>query len=218
MAETQTTLLAEVDRIIQDDSYTEAIQLSFLNQAMQDVAGLVLLPDLETSSAVTTSTTLSYVAMPSDYQRNLFDCYNSTRSWHVEIKGSFRLLTRMFQQLDQAGSIQGVAVRGTNLHYQRIPSTAESLTLYYYRPPVDMASGATEPDGIPQHLARPLLVHGACKGIYGEIEEDIKGNKVNTLYHETEYTKALGKLIAFVGPENRAPIEIQDELGLESYL
>jgi len=218
MAETQTTLLAEVDRIIQDDSYTEAIQLSFLNQAMQDVAGLVLLPELETSSAVSTSITLSYVALPSNYQRNLFDCYNSTRSWHIKIYGSLVLLNRNFQQLDQAGSIQGVAIRGTNLHYQRIPSTSESLTLFYYRPPVDMASGATEPDGIPQHLARPLLVHGACKGIYSEIEEDIKGKKVNTLYHEGEYNKALAKLIAFVGPEAKAPVDIQDELALEGYL
>jgi len=139
---TQAELIVEVTRIIQDTSYDSTEQLAFLNQAMQDIAGdpRVLLPDLETQDDVTTSTSVSYVALPSDYQKNLLYCYNSSKYWPVKIYASLASLQRMFSRLDQGGAVVGVTTRGQNLHYQRIPSSAETLQLHYYRKPYDMAT------------------------------------------------------------------------------
>ena len=291
MAVTQANLITDLTRIIQDSSYDSDEQLSFLNQAMQEVAGhpLVLLDDLETQDDVTTDTTYPYTALPSDYQKNLFYVYNSTKYWEVRIIASLGDLYRRFHKLDQSGTIVGVAIRGNYIHYQRIPSSAETLQLHYYRKPYDMATltggsditftastlriadagnglgvfhagqtiditGTTNnntsfviasvesdgsyltttvaptdesdqsaiiksrPDGIPEHLIKPLLLNHAAASIFSEIEEGIEGAKVNTLYHEQKSQQALSALISFIGPEGRAPVGIGDELDLEGYI
>jgi len=217
---TQAELIVEVTRIIQDASYTDEIQLTFLNQAMQDIAGdpRIFLDDLETQDTVDTSTTVSYVALPDDYQKNLFSCYNTDRNYHHTIYGSLEDLQRRFTNLDSNGSLVGVAIRGTNLHYQRIPSTSEELQLHYYRPPVDMADDDDTPDGLPAHLAKPLLVHHASAAIYSEIEQDIKGKKINTAYHEGRFNEYLAKLVLFIGPRAKAPVGVEMEIDWESYL
>jgi hypothetical protein len=291
MAVTQANLITDLTRIIQDASYDDTEQLIFLNQAMQEVAGhpLVLLDDLETGSDVTTSTTYPYVALPSDYQKNLFYIYNSTKYWEVAIRASLGDMLRRYSKLDQSGTITSVTIRGSYLHYQRIPSSAETLELHYYRKPYDMATltGASDitftastlriadagsdlgsfyagqtidvtgttnnntsfviasvesdgsyltttvaptdesnqsaiiksrPDGIPEHLIKPLLENHAAMSIFSEIEQGQEGNKTNTAYYAGMYEKSLGTLIAFIGPEGRAPQGINDELNLEAYI
>jgi len=217
---TQSELITEVTRIIQDTSYSDATQLSFINQAVQDIAGdpRVLLPDLETSDDVDTSTDDSYVSLPSDYQKNLTDCYNTDKYCHHKIYGSLETLQRDFYHLDQNGYIVGVAVSGSNLHYQRIPSSSETLTLHYYRVPTDMSDDDDEPDGLPAHLAKPLIVHHACAAIFSEIEQDLQGQKVNTQYHEGKFNEYLSKLIGFIGPVATSPISINEEMDWEVYL
>jgi len=289
MAVTQATLITDLTRIIQDGSYDTTEQLAFLNQAMKEVAGdgRVLLPGLEAQSSVTTDNSNPYVALPSDYQKNLFYVYNATKYWKVKICASLGDLYRRFRRLDQSGTIKGVAVKGDYIHYQRIPSSAETLQLHYYRKPYDMLSytastisfngdnntiddsaeglgdfkvgqvidstgtednntaftvtaataasltvseavtteaAGTEftlksrPDGIPEHLIKPLLLSHAAMSIFDEIEDGQEGNKTNTARHEAKFEKFMLKLIAFIGPEGRAPQPINDELNLEAYI
>ena len=289
MAVTQTNLVTDVTRIIQDSSYDSTEQLTFLNQAMQEVAGhpLVLLPGLETEAEVTTDTTYPYTSLPSNYQKNLFYVYNATKYWEVAIRASLGDMLRRYHKLDQSGTITSLAVRGNVLHYQRIPSSEETLEIHYYRKPYDMATYTADtisfdadagtiadsasglgdfnvgqiidvtgtsdnntsftitaatsalltvsedvtdeaagsdftiksrPDGIPDHLCRPLLVNHACSAIFAEIEEGVEGNKTNTIYHDQKFQQAIAALIAFIGPEGRAPQGINDELNLEAFL
>ena len=217
---TQAELIVEVTRIIQDTSYTDEIQLTFLNQAVQEIAGdpRILLRDLETQANVSTSTTATYIDLPDTYQRNLFYCYNTSVYRPIKIYPSLETLQRKFARLDQGGAIVGVAIRGTELHYQRTPSSSETLQLHFYRPPVDMDDDDATPDGIPAHLAKPLIVYHACAAIYSEIEQDMKGAKVNTQYYEGKFNEAMAKLIGFVGPVATAPKEIEQEIDWESYL
>lgn len=212
-------LIVEVTRIIQDTSYTGTIQAGFLNQAQKEVAGdpRVFLPDLETEKDVSTSTSVAYVSLPDTYQKNLTDCYNSSRHRHIKIYGSLEILQKRFSHLDQAGYISGVAIRGANLHYHRIPSTSETLALHFYRLPVDMDDD-NDSDGIPAHLVRPLLVNHVCAGIFSEIEQDLQGKKINTIYHEAQFEKNMVKLIAFIGPVARQPVDMNMTLDFEEYL
>jgi hypothetical protein len=291
MAVTQSDLITDVTRIIQDSSYDSIEQLTFLNQAMQEVAGhpSVLLQDLETEDDIATSTTNPYTALPSNYQKNLFYVYNASKYWEVAIRASLGDMLRRYHKLDQSGSISSLTIRGRYLHYQRIPSSAETLEVHYYRKPYDMATltggsdisftastlriadagndlgdfyagqtiditGTTSnntsfvidsvesdgsyltttvaptdesnqsaiiksrPDGIPEHLIKPLLLNHACSSIFSEIEEGVEGNKTNTLYHDGKFKEAMGALIGFIGPEGRRPQPINDEMDMEAYV
>lgn len=160
----------------------------------------------------------SYVPLPSNYQKNLFKCYSDTRNRWVHVYGSLRLLLREFSYVDRSGAVRGVAVRGSNLHYQLIPSSPETLYIYYYRKPTDMSDDDDTPDGIPESYHEDLLINFALKWIYSEIEDGIEGRKVNTAFHQGEFDKAFAKLSAFLGPEDKEPYEVTDELGLEGYL
>jgi len=216
---TAKALIAEVRRIVQDSSYGDSTILGFLNQAINEVAGdpRVLLNDLEDQEDVTTSTTLSYVALPSDYQKNLFRCYNASKYWPVKVYASLDALYNMFTRLDTGGAIDGVTVVGANLHYQRIPSATETLQLHFYREPTDMDALSDTPDGIPSHLQKPLLVNYAAMEIYSEIEQDIQGKKVNTAYYQVKFAEAMVKLIGFIGPVATKPIHIGEEICWGAY-
>lgn len=214
------TLITEVRRIVQDSSYSDSDILGFLNQAVQETAGdpRVFLPDMEDQDDVTTSTSVSYVALPSDYQKELFYCYNATKYWRIKVFASLGMLQREFSRLDQGGAIVGVAVKGSDLHYQRIPSSEETLQLHFYRKPTDMSDLTDTPDGIPDHLQKPLLVSYACSEIYSEIEQDITGQKINTAYYAGKYQEGIAKLVAFIGPIANRLHEIGQEIDWEDYL
>ena len=81
-----------------------------------------------------------------------------------------------------------------------------------------MSNDADEADGLPDHLAKPLVVHHACAAIYSEIEQDLQGQKINTLYHEGEANKQLAKLIGFIGPRAKTPVQVSEEIDWEAYL
>lgn len=217
---TARTLIADVRRNIQDPSYSDNDILDLINQGVNEIAAhpLVKLPDLEDYDTVDTATDASYVALPSDYLKDLFYCYNNDQNWRIKVYPSLGTLQRKFSKLDQSGAIVGVAVKGSNLHYQRIPSSSEELQLQFYREPTDMDELADTPDGIPSHLQRSLLVNFAAKEIWSAIEQDMTGAAVNTAKYETRFEKALQALIGFIGPVMNTLKEIQQEIDWEDYL
>jgi len=148
------TIITEIEDIIQDSSYTEAILITRLNDAARNIAagvriasGMVSppLPGLYDTDTVTTSTTLPYVSLPSDYQRGLFMVADDNSDQIYPPRGGgyydFALFLRhaSHKDLTQSGSIYVAAVRGLKLYYQGIPSAAETLTLHFYRKPIDTA-------------------------------------------------------------------------------
>lgn len=165
------------------------------------------------------SPSISYVPLPSNYHKNLFRCYSLTNNWQIDIYESVALLLRDFSRIDRSGIVVGVAVRGSNLHYQRIPSSPETLRIHYYKIPTVLADENSQPDCLPQHLVRPLLVNYGCEKLFGKIEQDmVEEHKYNTLYHRGLFKEAMDELEAFIGPESKEPIDIKDELDLEAYL
>lgn len=215
--ETVTELKEEVLARCRDASFVTANIVRYLNQAMKEISGLVQLPALETSSTVTTSTTLYYVSMPTGYQRNLYACHSDTNHTWIPIYASLPDLERRFSQLDTAGRVQGVAVQGSNIHYQRCPSTAETLKLYYLKNPTALTS-ASSPNELPEPFSRDLLVNFCLSQIFMvKAERDPKfvdmAGKYSRLYAE----KLDGLLMAY-GPERKVPTSVPDEMGLDGYL
>jgi hypothetical protein len=204
--------------IIQDASfYSEATDR--INAAVTAIsAGLRMpdgqisppLPDLYDMQEVTTSTTLPYVALPSDtghvYQRGLHLVSDSNGNQLFPPNGGDYYAFKLFlkraakKDLSQSGAISMVCVKGSNLYYQGIPSAAVTLTLHFYREPVAMSSGTHTPDGIPSQYAERLIAHYVAKEILGTYVEDGDNNQATGFkYHTMRFFEAMTDLMDFIG-------------------
>jgi hypothetical protein len=202
-------LIEGVEEIVQDTSFTEASITAKLNRNLQKIAGgieketgvLTLpLPELFTTGTITTSTSLAYVAMPSDYQRDLVQLTDSD-GVDIEIYDSFQNFLLDYAGLALAGDVVAATIKGRNLYYQGIPTVADTLTVYYHKTPATMllADKATdEPEGLPAHLAYDLLVYSTARDIYLLIEDGIEGEGANTAKYNALFNGALARLEATI--------------------
>jgi hypothetical protein len=210
------TLVAEIQGVIQDDAYTEHIIIDKINQAVTSIAGGIYMPDKKSISpplpdlidyaTVTTSLTLAYVSLPSDYQRNVFlICDSSGNKFNPPDGGDYYAYNLFLKGLSdkrmtESGSVYRVAVKGLKLYYQGIPAAAETIGLHFYRKPTNMVNDTDTPDGIPPHLQMRLIKHKVCADIYGEGIEDGQDNVgVGFKFHNGKFMEAMLELVEFIG-------------------
>jgi len=219
-------IISAIEEILQDSTYTDAILTGKINVAVSRIAGGIRmpnggtsqpLPDLFAYGTVNTSTTLPYVSLPTNYQRDVRLVYDSSNCKIEPPQGgdyySFALFMQVISNmgLAEAGSIYAVAVKGTKLYYQGIPSAATTLGVHYYRKPVDMDDDADTPDGIPAHLAIDLIKHYVLKEIMGEAIEDGQGNSgSSTQYHTAKFFETMIDLEDFIGEDSEPHYYGQD--------
>ena len=200
-------LIADVQKVIQDDDWTSDAIEGLLNLAQAIVAtGVILpgkyqlsppLPDLYTTGTVDTVVDATMCNLPGDFSRDLVQVVNSS-SEEIPIAPSLRKFLRDYPQKD-AGSVRTVARHGNKLLYRDQPSEAETLTVHYYRAPTDMTDDDDEPDGIPLQVHRSLLVGHVCSKIFSQIEDGIEGQMVNTARWERVFQQGLVDLGIIVG-------------------
>ena len=136
-----------------------------------------------------------------------------------------------FSRLDLAGRVIGVAVYGSRLYFQRIPSTIETLRISFYEQPTAMTLTTSTPDCLPDHLATQLLLSYSCWKIEAQIEDGIDGHKINTMYWKREFEGdgprrpgagetggVMADLESFLGPEEKVPEEIPADIDYEDCL
>jgi hypothetical protein len=200
--------------IIQDSAFYAGI-VTRINNAVKAIAGGIRmpdgqisppLPDLYDMDTVDTSTSYPYVALPDDYQRHVFMVSDSNGNELYPPRGgdhySFALFLRQANKKDltQAGSVDRVCVKGTKLYYQGIPSSSKTLTVHFYRLPVDMSDDADTVDGLPDHLAQRLIDHYVSKEIFGAYIEDGDNNMaVGFKYHSSRFYEAMTDLMDHIG-------------------
>ncbi len=211
--DTVSTLKAEILAKCQDAAFGPKV-VEYLNDCMREVSGRVQLPSLLSSSHVHTSTTLAYVSMPTDFQRNLYKCFSNTNSRWIKVYDSLADLHSRFSTLDQGGAVSGVVEQGGTLYYQRLPGTAEQLDLYYLKIPTVITASST-PGEIPEEFSKPLFVSYALKEIFlvKAIREQGMADAA-TLYQQ-RFEQELGKLISRLGPERRPAVGVNDEMNLD---
>lgn len=217
--ETAEKINNEVKKIVQDASFDVLDTISYINKALKEISGLILLPKLlEVETTVVTVVDTAYASLPDNFQRNLHYCYSNTTNRKIRIYNDVRLLYRQFSRLDLGGQVVGVAVKGRSLYYQRIPASVETLRIHYYKYPTVITDETDQPDCLPEFLVRPLLVNYVAKEIFSLIYEgDIDGQKITAMY-EGKYVEAMAELNRYVGPEPREPQYVVDDLNLEGYL
>ena len=208
-----TTLLnltSFVQRILQDNAFDDDIT-TYLNQAQLEIAGGMQsalgdwltpeLPELLTIGTVTTVTDVAYVNMPTNFQRRL-QFVASASGTEISIEENFIEFTATYPLLDKAGIITSVVEKGGKFYYQGIPPVAEDVTLHYYKKPTDMSDNTDEPDGIPSHLQKELLVNHTCWKIFELIEDGLEGPGVNTQRYMDLFYRAL-KVLELTIPYQR---------------
>jgi hypothetical protein len=211
---TLSNLIEMIQEILQDDYYTPTMTAR-INRAVNVIAGGLRmpngiisppLPDLYKFTNVTTLTDRAYVPLPTDYMRKVFRIYDKSGYAIAPPPGgdyyAFTLFLRYISnmELNETGSIYRVAIRGTNVFYQGIPTVAENLGVHYYRKPYDMALEGDNPDGIPIHLQERLIKHYVLKEIYGSQIEDGQDNVgISTKYHSSEFMLAMIDLCDYIG-------------------
>ena len=192
---TLSELVTEVNRVVQASSYATATITQFLNDGLEEISGRIRLPSLFASSAFTATTDASYGSLPSDYYRDLNYVFSSSNEQDVDIYPSYEWLRKEYMSVwDDTGDVTGVAIDGSNLHYQGIPSTAETIQLHYYTQPTLLSDDTDTPSCLPMHLARRILVAYCCKELFTLIEDGIDGQKTNTSYWNARFEQLFREL------------------------
>lgn len=202
-------LIDKADLLVNDSSLTDSLG-DFINQGVYEIAGGIPslldgienplpnsltppLPNLFTIGTVTTSVTLAYVNMPTNFHRDLQFVASSSGS-EIDIAESFIDFVETYPLLNKSGRITEVIEHGKKFYYQGIPTSSETVTLHYYRKPVDMEGTDDEPDGIPEHLHIPLLVNFAAWTAYKHIEDGLEGETPNTIKYKNLFLEAMRTL------------------------
>jgi len=199
-------LIDKVSLLVDDASLANSFG-DFINQGIFEIAGGMPslldgianplpntltppLPNLFTIGTITTSITAAYVNMPVNFHRDLQFVAASTGS-EIDIADSFIEFAETYPLLNKSGRISEVIEHGRKFYYQGIPTSAEVVTLHYYRKPVAMVVAADTPDGIPDHLQIPLLVNFAAWKSYEYLEDGIEGETPNTIKFKNLFLEAM---------------------------
>jgi len=159
--------------------------LEFVNEAIHFIAMKADLPALEADDTVETVADTSYVALPDDFHRELFFCFNDTQGIEVELHSNLQFLRKKYHDgFDDEGAVYDAAIRGANLHYQYIPAddALETLTLHYFKKPTPITLLTATPDdltGLDDKMADNLLIYYVSYKIFDLIERGADGAKVN---------------------------------------
>lgn len=213
---TMEALRNTIKRITRNKAYTDTDLLALMNNAINSIAGGMMfkyadgvqamsppLPDLMSSATLTTSTTVCYVALPTNFQRNLFMLLSATQG--TRIHNLFPSFVDFLTYYPAAGtnnltcSVIAAARNVNLLWYQGVPTTSETLTVHYHRKPTPIteATITSEPDGLPSHMHEELVVNYCGMKIWKEIESGVGAGMVNTMKYEQWLEEALRDLDAF---------------------
>lgn len=174
---------------VQDDAYDEDTVIALLNQCVQGLSRRLVLPSLETEDTVTTVTDGPSVALPADFQRNLYFCHDQSSSLNtIEICNSKDQLSRYYDtRLTATGTVvRGVAVARPRLYYAPIPTVATVLTIRYQMVP-GVITETTDLDTITPDGFGDLWENYALWKLYSKIEQGMEGQKVDTTHYMNIY-------------------------------
>lgn len=148
----------------------------YINEALLWAADEVILPSLKTVTSVTTNTSQAYISMPTRFDGRLVWIGNSDGPIYISPNGLAGILDD-YPTLTESGDITMVALEGTVLWYQPIPSTAVSLTCIVCYKPTSLVNDTDTPTDFPDYLHREILVEKAASIAYNIIES---GQEVRT--------------------------------------
>lgn len=179
----------EVIGIIQDSSYSPDAVTEYINQALTHCAGVVDIPEHKRLFTIQTTTSRNYVQL-GDLIENYGGRLRRVRydGSALKIYSSLEALIDEFDDLDENGDIEGVALEGRNLWYHKIPETAVNLTVLCYVNPEPLSRSNLEPDWLPEHVHYKIMVEGALAFIFDQIEDEDSNKPVAQSYYRRAFS------------------------------
>jgi len=199
------SLIAEVSNIIQG-SYADSALLPYLNAAQVAIAERVLLPGLSDGLATISATTgAMYATVPATYHRRIFMAKNTTTGAAVDVFSNLGILAQtkeIYPSIDNEGDVVAIAIHAGRIVYQMVPTSAQTISLMFYRLPVPMTESSTSyPDGMggsrvadSKEALDFALIHHAAWNCYERIEDGMEGQKVNSERHKGLFDKHMERL------------------------
>lgn len=199
---------------VDDPSVTAEEVVDLFNFALYKAALLTKLPALDASATVDTVPGSASVALPSNYLHSVY--WIGSASQEIRIGRDYYDLGRFLKAypdpaLAEVGDVRRAAIKGNNLFYQPSPASADTLTLYFFGKPTTLALGDDGPTCLPEPFQAAILCNYALRDLYARIEEGIEGGKVDTMYHESLYSRGMADLVALYPREEFEPSEIPDD-------
>lgn len=186
-----------VKRIIHDTAFTDEMIDGLINEGYSRCAGLVLLPDLESSGEITTEVGTGNIAIPAswNYDRNLFLC--SQDNTKLLVLSSLVLFARKYPDYvlaNEYGPVIACCCTQNRFIYYPIPKEPVTLKCAFYTQVVPLVNDADIPTAIPAFLQFKLLVSFACAEFFSEYEEGNDGVMVNTNKYTKKFNEAIDEL------------------------
>jgi hypothetical protein len=185
MSMTFRQLKDEVEVILQDSSADLIDRIPHaLNEALFSVADELIseggIPELKRIGTFTTVVGQAWATMPTGFNGKLLFVGNESESLAIAT-GGVRQLMEGNPELDSTGDVHTVALEGSTIYYQGIPSSATSFPILYQINPTQWTDDVDTTDTwVPTHLERGLFVHKAASILFNLVEDGIDGEKVNT--------------------------------------
>jgi hypothetical protein len=209
-------LTSAIKGVVDDASFTDSEILELLNAGLLDIAGggervhghakIAPLPDLLTVWDLEVS---SYkTQMPSDYHRSVKGVFNGNTA--LTKHDSFVRMNRESLAFSRTGTPEEYIMQGNYLYCSPVPTSA-TFRITGYKLPTVLVEDDDEPDCLPVHLQKRLLVNYAAKEIFSIIEQGLEGAMPGTAKHNNFYQSALTDLERFIGPEDDEPLFIYDD-------
>ena len=199
-------IVTKVIRKVRDGQHTTLVTKK--NQCNVDIATEISVKELAVVSEVTFTANENLVALPSDFlnkRGSLSKAYNHTINEHIKVYDSRRLLDHRTSIMGQGGNVLAIASDFPNVYYQYSPPSNQVVDLYYFAVPDDVISGSEFPNYIPNNYIYKLFFHYVCGYLFDYIEDGVRGEKVNTLFHNDKYDIELKKFKNFIGPDPDDP-------------
>ena len=200
-----TELVARVQEVVKDGSFSDSEVLGYLNTCLQDVAREHCLPGLQTTEELSFAAGDDSVPLPDDFSHDLWHVEPITKTQRINLHSSLHSLQRIYDDSDTGGTITDAAQDGVDLHVRPILTDAQDVRVHYYRAPealvladpeADPVVVANSPEGIPAHLHDRILVSYAALQCFSIIEDGVDGAKVNSDKWERRYLEGLQSLKA----------------------
>ena len=195
---------------VQDGSFDDDVIDSFINEGLQRVAALILLPPLVSSGSITTSTTAQQVIIPTswNFDRNLFLCTDADGN-NIPVLSSTALMQRKLETFGvyiETGDLEVCAIDAAYFLYYPVPATAKVLNCEFYQKVTLLVADSDEPSCLPDFLHDRLLESFANAELYDRIEDGMEDTKINARHYMKKFNDALAELQSYLRTGQSRPV------------
>lgn len=207
LPDTLASLTAEVAAVVGDPGVSEEDIVRALGRGLFAAAGAARLPDLATRARIVLGPGRADAPLPADLMHGPADAFLLPAGGRVRLAPDLAALRRLSPG-ESPGRPRFGAAAGGRLHVRPAPREGAVIEIDYHRLPQPLTGAADKPEGLPPHLAGPLLTAYACRELFERLEEGVDGRKTQSLAYGRRYEALLAELVGLCGPRQTEAVDV----------